>query len=65
MAGTCVEDGAGPHLKGRLKMDTTRQKKTWEANQMNLSWGEAQHAARDRVEWRVLIEALCPLGDEE
>ena len=26
-----VEDGAGPHLKGRLKMDTTRQKKTWEA----------------------------------
>ena len=31
MAGTCFEDGAGPHLKGRLKMDTTRQKKTWEA----------------------------------
>ena len=31
MASTCVEDGAGPHHKGCLKMDNTRQKKTWEA----------------------------------
>jgi hypothetical protein len=38
---------------------------TQELKQMNLSWEEAQHAARDRVEWRVLIEALCPIGDEE
>ena len=30
---------------------------TQEPEQMNLSWGEAQHAARDRVQWRVLIEA--------
>ncbi len=48
-----------------------RSKTTWhrtvtqELEQMNLSWGEAQHAARDRMHWRVLIEALCPTGDEE
>lgn len=30
MARTCAEDGAAPHHKGCLKMDTTRQKKTWE-----------------------------------
>ncbi len=31
MAGTCAENGAGPHHKNRLKMNTTWQKKTWEA----------------------------------
>ncbi len=31
MAGTCAENGAGPHHKNHLKMDTTWQKKTWEA----------------------------------
>lgn len=31
MAGTCVEDGAGLHHKKCLKVDTTWQKKTWEA----------------------------------
>ena len=32
---------------------------------MNPSRGEAQHAARSRMQWRVLIEALCPIGEEE
>ena len=30
MAGTCVKEGAEPHHKGCLKMDTSRQKKTWQ-----------------------------------
>ena len=36
---------------------------TQELEQMTLSWGEAQHGAVDRV--RVVIEDLCPIGDEE
>ena len=32
---------------------------------MNPSRGEAQHAARSRMQWRVLIEALCPIREEE
>lgn len=53
------------------KRKTGRPKTTWrrtvtqELEQMNLSWGEAQHAARDRMQRRSLIEALCPIGDEE
>ena len=31
MVGTCAEDGAGSHHEGGLKMDTTREAKTWEA----------------------------------
>ena len=49
---------------GRPKT-TWRRTVTQELKQINLSWGEAQHAARDRVELKVLIEALCPIGDEE
>ena len=41
---------------GRPKT-TRRRTVTQEPEKMNLSWGEAQHAARDRVQWRVLIEA--------
>ena len=75
-ATTCVEDGAGPLHKSHLKMDTTRQKKTWEAKNhlaqncetragTVMSWGEAPHAARGRMQWRVLTEALCPIADEK
>lgn len=58
-------------------MDTTREKKTcepqntWhttvtqELEQMNLSWGETQYAAKDQLQWRELIEVLSPIGDEE
>lgn len=54
----------GKRKPGRPKT-TWRRTVTQELEQMNLSWGEAQHAARDRIQWRVLIEALCPIGDEE
>lgn len=32
---------------------------------MNISWGEAQHGAMDRMRWKTLTEALCPTDDEE
>ena len=33
---------------------------------MGLSWGEAQAAAKSRTLWRnIVVEALCPTGDEE
>ena len=37
-----------------------------ELQDMGLSWGEAQAAAKDMTLWRnVLIIALCPTMDEE
>ncbi len=54
----------GKRKPGRPKITWCRTV-TQELEQINLSWGEAQHAARDRVQWRVLIEALCPTGDKE
>ena len=66
MAGTCVEDRAGitevalrwtppgKRTPGRPKT-TWRRTGTQELKQINLLWGEAQHAARDRMQWRVLI----------
>ncbi|KAJ8361543.1 hypothetical protein SKAU_G00180680 [Synaphobranchus kaupii] len=53
------------------KRKPRRPKTTWhrtvteELNKMNLSWGEAQHVAKDKMRWRELIAALCPIGDEE
>jgi len=38
---------------------------TAELKEMNLTWGEAQHAAQDRSRWRQIVEALCPIRDEE
>ena len=48
-----------------------RPKTTWrktvmaELQDMGLSWGEAQAAAKDRTLWRNIVVALCPTGDEE
>ena len=45
-------------------------KTTWrkaviaELQDMGLSWGEAQAAAKDRTQWRNMVVALCPTGDE-
>ena len=36
-----------------------------ELQDMGLSWGEAQGAAKDRTLWRNVAVALCPTGDEE
>lgn len=32
---------------------------------MNTSWGGAQHTAKDCMQWKEFIKALCPMGDEE
>ena len=45
-------------------------KTTWrktvmeELEEIGLSWGEAQTAAKDRTLWRNIVVALCPTGDE-
>ena len=36
-----------------------------ELQDMGLSWGEAQAAAKDRTLWGNIIVALYPTGDEE
>lgn len=36
-----------------------------ELEKMGLSWREAQAKARDRIQWRGMIAALCPSRDEE
>lgn len=58
-------------------MDSIRKRKqglsktTWwgavtaELKEMALTWGEAQHAAQDMSRWRQIIEALCPIWEEE
>ena len=46
-------------------------KTTWrrtvitELEEMGLTLGEAQAKAQDRTQWRQLIAALCPTGDED
>jgi len=32
---------------------------------MGISLGEAQRIARDRVQWRQKVDALCPSRDKE
>ena len=36
-----------------------------ELQEMGLTWGETQAAAKDRTLWRNIGVALCPIGDEE
>jgi len=36
-----------------------------ELQDMGLSWGEAQGAAKDRTLWRYITVALCLTGDAE
>ena len=33
--------------------------------EMGLSWGEAQAAAKDTTLWRNIVVTVCPTGDEE
>ena len=54
----------GKRKQGRPK-NTWRRTVTAELKEMNLTWGEAQHAAQDRSRWRQIVEALCPIRDEE
>ena len=33
--------------------------------EMDLAWGEAQLAAKDRSPWKQIFDALCPTQDED
>jgi len=45
-----------------------RPKSTWrrtaeaELKALNLTWGQASRLAKDRQEWRRLVDALCATG---
>jgi hypothetical protein len=32
---------------------------------MGFSMGQAQYVTKDRAKWRQIVDALCPIGDEE
>lgn len=36
-----------------------------ELNEIHLTWGEVQHAAQDKSQWKQIVEALRPTWDEE
>ena len=36
-----------------------------ELQDMGLSWGKAQAAAKDKTLWRNIVVAFCPNGDEK
>ena len=54
----------GRRKPGRPKI-TWRKSVMAELQDMGLSWGEAQAAAKDRTPWRNVVVALCTTGDEE
>ena len=55
-----------PHRRRKSGRPKTTWQKTVmaELQEMGLSWGEAQAAAKDRTLWRNIVVALCPTGDE-
>ena len=78
MAGPCAENGSFlcplgcPVLRtppGKRKPG--RPKTTWcqtvmaELSEVQLTWGEAQHAAQNRARWKDIVVTLCPTGDKE
>lgn len=54
----------GKRKRGRPKT-TWRRTVMAELTEKGITWGQAQHIARDRDRWRELTEALCPSRDEE
>ena len=54
----------GKRKQGRPKT-TWRRTVTSELKMANLTWGEAQHAAQDRIRWKQIVTALCSTGNEE
>ena len=57
-------DPAGRRKRGRPKT-TWRRTVASGLKDLGLSWGQAQHLARNRQERRRTILALCPTKDEE
>ena len=77
MARTRPENAKGKYPQSWTMLDATRKKEVrttkdhmvktvmTELQEIGLSWGEAQTAAKDRTLWRNIVVALCPTGDEE
>jgi len=54
----------GKRKRGRPRT-TWRRTITSELEKMGFSMGQAQYIAKDRGRWRQIVDALCPIGDEE
>ena len=54
----------GKRKRGRPK-NTWRRTVMMELKEMGLTWDGAQAKARDRIQWKCMIAALCPNRDEE
>ena len=54
----------GNRKRGRPKT-TWRRTVQKELNELGLSMGQAETAAKDRMRWKGLVSALCPARDEE
>lgn len=54
----------GEREAGRPKI-TWRRTAIQELQKMNMMWGEARHAAKNRMRWKILNEASCPTGNEQ
>ena len=55
----------GKRRRGRPRQ-TWRRTLDTELRTTNMTWGEAIHAAQDRIRWRDVVKALCPdVGEEE
>ena len=54
----------GKRKQGQPRM-TWRRTVITELKEMGLTMGEAQYTAKDRSQWRQIIDALCPTWDEE
>ena len=44
---------------------TSRSTISSELEEMGFSIGQAQYIAKDRERWQQIVDALCPIGDEE
>jgi hypothetical protein len=54
----------GKRKRGRPRT-TWRRTITSELEKMFFSMGQAQYITKDRGRWRQIVDALCPIGDEE
>jgi len=55
-----------PGKRKRVRPRTTwRRTITSELGEMGFFMGQAQYVKKDRGRWRQIVDALCPIGDEE
>ena len=54
----------GKRKKGRLRR-TWRRTITSELEEMGFSMCLAQYVTKDRGRWRQIVDAFCPIGDDE